>query len=307
MRGPSSPVRCTPHTRRTAPATVMPMPKTPTAEERKAATKARIQAQILKDMEAERNRRTSREAAAKRRAKAGVKPRAKKGDKSNAKKRPPASTERDYPICGTKRSRKNATDPDNPGVCTLKAGWGTDHLGFGTCKWHGGTSEKHTKHAIKQKVASELAEFKTEQIYTMGGEVDIDPTTALSQEVRRTAGCVHWIGERVRELHESEVTMMGPQGPIVNPWIKLYQEERDRLINVSKVALGAGIAERQVRLAEEQGRMIATLIMAVLLDKDLHLTPEQRHVSKAIVRKHMMTMDIIDVPSVETPKELVPA
>ncbi len=41
--------------------------------------------------------------------------------------------ERSYPICGARKSQGG--DPS-----TQKAGWGTDHVGIGKCKLHGGKS-----------------------------------------------------------------------------------------------------------------------------------------------------------------------
>jgi hypothetical protein len=43
----------------------------------------------------------------------------------------------------------------------------------------------------------------------------------------------------------------------INLWVKLYQEERDRLVRVAKAAIDAGVEERQVRLAEGQARQLA--------------------------------------------------
>lgn len=201
----------------------------------------------------------------------------------------------DKPICGAQRAKRYAEDPDNPGVCCLMAGWGTEHPGIGHCKWHGGNSPNGIKHAKQQEALDELAEFKLEQIRTFGHDVDIDPVTALTQEVRRGAGVVKYLAEKVADLPESELFTQTVHGMITNPLIGLYQHERGMLVQAAKIALAAGVAERQVKLAEDQGRLMATLIMAVLLDKELQLTPQQKHDAKAVVRKHLMTMDVIDV------------
>lgn len=56
-------------------------------------------------------------------------------------------------------------------------------------------------------------------------------------------------------------------------WLYLYREERGHLVRVSKLTLDAGVASRLVAIAEDQGRMLATAIRAVL--DALSLTREQ--------------------------------
>lgn len=56
-------------------------------------------------------------------------------------------------------------------------------------------------------------------------------------------------------------------------WLYLYREERGHLARVSKMCIDAGVAQRLVTLAEDQGRILATAIRAVL--NALALTPEQ--------------------------------
>ncbi len=48
-------------------------------------------------------------------------------------------------LCGIKRL-KGEQRP-----CRKPAGWGTDHVGFGSCKLHGGATPSHTKHAERER------------------------------------------------------------------------------------------------------------------------------------------------------------
>jgi hypothetical protein len=48
--------------------------------------------------------------------------------------------------------------------------------------------------------------------------------------------------------------------------VKLYQEERDRLVRVARAAIDAGVEEHQVRLAEAQAPQLAQVIRAILTD-----------------------------------------
>lgn len=56
-------------------------------------------------------------------------------------------------------------------------------------------------------------------------------------------------------------------------WLILYREERGHLARVAKTAIDAGVAQRLVSIAEDQGRVLASAIKAVL--GALMLSPEQ--------------------------------
>jgi hypothetical protein len=71
--------------------------------------------------------------------------------------------------------------------------------------------------------------------------------------------------------------------------VNIYNDERDRCARVAKACLEANVEERQVRLAERYGEMIARLITGIL--DDLSLTPAQRHKRQEVVRKHLLALD----------------
>lgn len=55
----------------------------------------------------------------------------------------------------------------------------------------------------------------------------------------------------------------------------LEGQERDRCANFAKLAIAAGLAERTVRLAEQQGTVIASVILGVLTDLGLPAGSEE--------------------------------
>ncbi|HEV3456834.1 MAG TPA: hypothetical protein VHG32_09765 [Thermoanaerobaculia bacterium] len=57
------------------------------------------------------------------------------------------------------------------------------------------------------------------------------------------------------------------------------------LVEVSKVAISCGIAEHQVRLADEHGKIIAAVLLGVL--SDLGIAPQEQEVRIA-VRRHLL-------------------
>lgn len=69
--------------------------------------------------------------------------------------------------------------------------------------------------------------------------------------------------------------------------VELWNDERDRVAKLAKLALDAGIAERQVQIAERQGALIADLIRKVLDDPDLALSASQRGVAGQVAARHL--------------------
>lgn len=162
--------------------------------------------------------------------------------------------------CGAKKRQSE-------GTCTRPAGWGTEHPGIGRCKLHGGKTPDHNKAANVIKAERAVA--------TYGLPRAIAPDQALLEEVHRTAGHVAWLHQLIGNLEQTGLTQRAENGttsPAV--WMKLYQDERAHLVKVAASAIAAGIAERQVKLAEQQGALLASAVQRIL--DALELTPQQR-------------------------------
>jgi hypothetical protein len=155
-------------------------------------------------------------------------------------------------------------------VCNQPAGWGTPY-GHGRCKLHGGATPTHLRAAQRREAERAVGLF--------GLPREVEAHQALLEEVHRAAGHVAWLGEVVGGLDKNQVvhgitrTVQHPDGTrtvesraAVNPWVKLYQDERDRLVRVAKAAMDAGVEERRVRLAEQQAQRLAAVIRAILTD-----------------------------------------
>ncbi|MFC0626148.1 hypothetical protein [Kribbella deserti] len=74
-------------------------------------------------------------------------------------------------------------------------------------------------------------------------------------------------------------------GEAVRGLVLLEAQERDRCAKLAKTAHDMGIAEREVRLAEQQGELLAGVIKRVL--GDLDLTVEQQQRVPAVVGQHL--------------------
>jgi len=128
---------------------------------------------------------------------------------------------------------------------------------------------------------------------TFGLPREVDPHTALLEELHRSAGVVSWLGAVVSDIESENVVwgktrekVGGDDAGItheagVNVWVKLWTEQRKHLVEVAKACVSAGIEERRIQLAESQGQMLASVVRAVL--ERLELTDGQRKLVSVVV------------------------
>jgi hypothetical protein len=192
-------------------------------------------------------------------------------------------------LCGAKKRQ-------GEGTCRLRAGLGTDHVGWGRCKFHGGATRTVRLGAAKQEAQARAV--------VMGAPVDIEPHDALLMCVRAAAGEVQYASEQVAALEAGEVVgapvtvKERPDGsvettrhtPELHVWVRARQDALDRLARVSKQAVDAGVAERQVQVAEMLGNQLADAMRGLVGDLAGAWgisRPFERSEVRAIVTRHL--------------------
>ncbi|MFB7461301.1 hypothetical protein [Streptomyces sp. NPDC056188] len=174
------------------------------------------------------------------------------------------------------------------------------------CRMHGGKAKQNLA-AAERRLVEEKARTLVE---TYGRKIETTASEALLDEVQWTAGHVAWLRERVQEI-EGAAAEAGAdrEHPLVwgvtreksggedfgtteeaapNVWLKLYQQERAHLVKVCSEAIKAGIEERRIKLAEQQGVLVAQAIRAILAD--LNLTADQQAQVPEIVPRHLRAL-----------------
>lgn len=159
------------------------------------------------------------------------------------------------------------------GTCAKTAGWGTTHVGTARCRLHGGATPTHVRAA-----AAALARG-------FGGELDVEPVEALLWMVRAAAGEVAYATAMVEAIEPAGLV----DGQQMNAWVVARRQAMDRLARFAAMTLGAGVAERQVRLAERYGGLIGQLLERVLAG--LELTSAQRDAAPEIVRRELSVLE----------------
>ena len=169
--------------------------------------------------------------------------------------------------------------------------------GLRVCRMHGG-STKRAKAKSERKQAEDQAHAA---VVTFGLPREIHPAMALLEEVHRTAGHVAWLEVKIRQLGDDDLvwgmTRIKEGGDDrgttyeakPNAWLVEYRTERKHLVDVCSAALKAGVDERRVRLAEDQGMQLGRVIQAIL--RDLQLTPAQQALVGEVVPRHIRALE----------------
>ena len=198
----------------------------------------------------------------------------------------------------TERCGAKAKSTGKP--CQRQAGAGTDHPGVGRCSRHGGSSP--------QAQLSGVVELGRRRAMVMGLPAPADPAEAILEMLALARGEVIYATEQIAALHDDQavgpVTTItrrplkeekgaeslditveeiqhGP--PALHIWIRVRREAMDRVVQYSATALRAGVEERRIKLAEQQGQLLADVIRGVLADLGVDQHPDARRV----VRRHL--------------------
>jgi hypothetical protein len=195
---------------------------------------------------------------------------------------------------GSRRSTRPAGSP-----CSHELGWGTDHQGIGQCVAHGGNTESAEKHAeavLEERRIEEIAKLAKTFSSPVG---DMSPEDSLIWQHRELRRQVAWVTSYVADLeadelfygkareeagHEEGHGTGQREGDTTRSHATVVREMR---VHAALVVLGRwqhelhmlsvdilrlGLAERLVRLDEQQGLLIIEVIRAILADPDLGVT-----------------------------------
>ena len=182
---------------------------------------------------------------------------------------------------------------------------GQPRNGSDVCRMHGGGASQVKTAAAERVRQAEIVEAA--RVYGVPREVEA--AVGIREEIWRTAGAIRWLGEIVAGLDQQDIvfgttrlerstgTGTGQRGgdtesttavreAKVNPWVELLFRERKHYADICAKAVSLGLAEREMELAELQGRMCAAIVRAVLVDKVLALTKEQLERAPEVVSRH---------------------
>ena len=159
--------------------------------------------------------------------------------------------------CGARR-RQGDGEP-----CKHTAGWGTDHVGTGRCRLHGGNTRTQRKAA-----AAAQAEAGARAILA---QLDVQPVGDPVEQLQILAGeILAWrdaIAEQVRKL--TTLRYEGEHGEQLRSEVALFERALDRCQSVLTAMAKLDLDERLVRIGEARGKLVSALILGVFADLGL--------------------------------------
>ncbi len=155
--------------------------------------------------------------------------------------------------------------------CRLPAGYGTTHPGYGHCKWHYGNTKAMRTHGARLMIRGEAYKICEDRGVNPD---DVSPEQVMMEELARSYAVVNYL--------ESQTEVEAAMWP---DWQAVMLAERKHMVAVAKMMIDAGIAERHVKIIEDQARVLGQAVRSVL--DQLNLSPEQRTRAPIVVREVM--------------------
>lgn len=145
--------------------------------------------------------------------------------------------------------------------CQLSAGWGTDHLGYGCCRFHGGSTRAHKKH-----IAEEMLEDQARRVLA---SLDVrpvnDPLTELSLLAGQVTGFKDRLSELVNKIDPDQIRYTDEKGAEqLRSEMVLWERALDRCNTVLTSMAKLRIDERLAAITERQAEAVLGAIQAAL-------------------------------------------
>jgi hypothetical protein len=182
------------------------------------------------------------------------------------------ATMAEHSLCGART--RNGTP------CALRAGWGTDHFGFGNCRFHFGATPNGRTHAIREQASVEAAR--------LGVAVETDPHEALAAVVNILVGTANYLQEKVAQIDQDK----GLDGDSLHPTVRALHSVLEQLQRAAKAAADAGVARRAIELDEAVVTRLAEAMRLAMADVDL--TPAQEDQLRESLSRRLVALDGLD-------------
>lgn len=161
---------------------------------------------------------------------------------------------RDGARCGAKLRQRE-------GTCIQVAGWGTDHLGEGPCKLHGGSTRTVRKGAQLRLVEREARELFGKVVPEV---VPVDnPLAAYAQFAGEVMAWKELMASLLEDLSTVAVTSEF-QGEQIAGAVQLYERAMDRANTVLSSYARLRIDDRLAVISKQQADMVMRAIEAVI-------------------------------------------
>jgi hypothetical protein len=188
----------------------------------------------------------------------------------------PEHADGDKPKCGARKRQGAAGE-----TCTFVAGWGTDHVGFGHCRLHGGNTRTQRTAARAEMVDSQARKvLATLDVSPVG-----DPFAALSRLAGQVLAWQEAISDIVNGLGD-RVRYEGAAGSEqLRAEIALYERAMDRTGHVLGMIAKLNIEDRMARVTERQADALVSALEAALAAAGI--TGNAAHEARQAAARHL--------------------
>lgn len=181
---------------------------------------------------------------------------------------PETRTGHGTPHCGAKLRQSD-------GTCSRVAGWGTDHLGFGPCRTHGGNTKNHKTAALRKQAERTLADLNAPPVD--------NPLTELARITGQVVAWKDGLADKVNDLTSLRYSTDG--GEQLRAEVALFERALDRCEKFLTAMARLNIDERLTRISEQQATLVNHAVIAAL--QDLGLPAEQQQEARRGVARHL--------------------
>lgn len=168
--------------------------------------------------------------------------------------------------CGS-ASKRCRTDPttcahtDGDHRCRLSKGAGTEHLGVGACRYHGGSTPNGEKHASTEKAERAIARLGLPR-------GNGDPFALLASAVQHAHGHLEAtsavVQEAVTAVEKTEAGDATKPALMVEAAVELYEAAIRNASRVGKQAVDADVADRLAALDERASGLVMRFVTELL-------------------------------------------
>ena len=196
--------------------------------------------------------------------------------------------------CGSKVRDKRLAELGLVRYCVKTAGMGTDHFGFGTCKWHLGNTAKHSKGAVVAKMKDELTTLAAK----LGepeplGHPEIEAFVLASKMKQWTL----ILEEKMEELNGVLAVTDKAGVEHTRALIEVMERAWDRFQSSLEFMMKHDLHKRVVELEEHQASLVGAAFMAIILSQDLRLSEAQIEMARNMFAGKMTELGAAMEPS----------
>lgn len=177
------------------------------------------------------------------------------------------------------------------GRCRKTAGWGTAHVGFGSCRLHGGNTRNQAVAADRERVEVQARRALAD----LGAEPVTDPLSMLMRLAGEAVAFAEATGQLVNELPEIRyVSRAGTEQ--LRAEVGLYERATVRVVHILVAIIRLGVEDQLVRIEEKKAAVLMAAVEAALAE--IGIAGPDAAAAKRVLARHLRALPAAPGPEV---------